>query len=143
MVDMDIEAFRKAQGLPVKHAAPKRFKGRDNSKYGKRHKPGVMNKTEEAYAAILHARTQAGEVIGWWFEAVTFKLADDTRYSPDFMVLLEDGSIEFVDTKGGGPIDPKSLVKIKCAAEKFYQFKFVIEQKQSKKLGGNWKRTEY
>ena len=121
-----------------------RFKGkRDASKYGKRHKPGVMNKTEEYYAELLEQRKLAGEIIAWWFESVTFKLADDTRYTPDFTVLLADCTMEFVDSKGGGPIDPKSLVKIKCAAEKFYQFKFVIEQKQSKKLGGNWKRTEY
>jgi hypothetical protein len=121
----------------------KRFRGRDNSKYGKRHKPGVMNGTEQAYAELLQARKLAGEIIEWWFEAVTFKLADDTRYTPDFQVLLADQTIEYIDAKGGGPIDPKSLVKIKCAAEKFYQFKFVIEQKLAKKLGGHWKRTEY
>lgn len=121
-----------------------RFRGaRDTSKYGKRHKPGVMNGTEKAYAEVLEARKRAGEIVEWWFEAVTFKLAEDTRYTPDFQVLLADQTIEYIDAKGGGPIDPKSLVKIKCAAEKFYQFKFVIEQKLAKKLGGKWKRTEY
>ena len=115
----------------------------DSTKYGKRHKPGVMNKTEEAYAELLQIRKLAGEIIEWQFEAVTFKLAEDTRYTPDFSVLLATGEQEFIDAKGGGPIDPKSLVKIKCAAEKFPQFKFVIEQKLAKKLGGNWKRTEF
>jgi hypothetical protein len=165
MVDMDVNQLRRERGQPplkerqkasqtegyfaaITGQPPKKmsrkFKGkRDASKYGKRHKPGVMNGTEEAYAELLQARTVAGDVIGWWFEAMTFKLADDTRYTPDFVVLLEDGSIECIDAKGGGPIDPKSLVKIKCAAEKFYQFKFVIEQKQAKKHGGNWKRTEF
>lgn len=122
----------------------RRFFGRrDASKYGKRHTPGQMNKTEEGYAAMLRSRELAGEVIAWHFEAVTFKLADDTRYTPDFTVQLADGSMEFIDAKGGGPIDPKSLVKIKCAAEKFPQFVFVIEQKQAKKHGGNWKRKEF
>lgn len=120
---------------------------KDNTKYGKRHKPGVMNRTEEAYAEILEARKLAGEVIDWVFEAVTFKLADDTRYTADFLVYLADGSMEFVDAKGGGPIDPKSVVKIKAAAEKFWQFRFVIEQKRNKtdalKAGAEWKRTEY
>ena len=121
-----------------------RFKrGGDKSKYGKRHKPGVMNKTEEAYADMLQARKLAGEVIDWKFEAVTFKLADDCRYTPDFKVTLASGEIEFVDAKGGGPIDPKSLVKVKCAAEKFFEFRFVIEQKRSKKNGGDWNRTEF
>jgi len=121
-----------------------RFKGpRDNTKYGKRHKPGEMNKTESEYAQMLQLRKLAGEIEEWRFESITFKLADDTRYTPDFEILFPDGSMEYVDAKGGGPIDPKSLVKIKCAAERFSQFKFVIEQKLAKKHGGGWKRTEY
>jgi len=119
----------------------------DRSKYGKRHKPGEMNQTESAYAERLQVRKLAGEVIDWQFEAITFKLADDCRYTSDFVVLLSDGSLECVDAKGGGPIDPKSLVKIKCAAEKFFAFRFVIEQKLSKKdaaiAGVAWRRTEY
>lgn len=116
---------------------------RDNTKYGKRHTPGVMNGTETAYAELLHIRKLSGEIVDWLFESVTFKLADDTRYTPDFAVLFNDGTMEFVDAKGGGPIDPKSLVKIKCAAEKFFQFRFCIEQKQSKKNGGGWTRKEF
>jgi hypothetical protein len=129
-------------------ARPFRFRARgDSTKYGKRHKPGVMNRTETAYAEILQARKIAGEIIEWHFEAVTFKLADDTRYTPDFGVLLANGEQEFVDTKGGGPIDPTSLVKIKCAAEKFPQFRFAIEQKLARKNigadGKEWRRVEY
>lgn len=123
---------------------PFKFRGkRDATKYGKRHKPGEMNHTESTYAELLRGRELAGEVSRWDFEAVTFKLASDTRYTPDFAVLSPDGSMEFVDAKGGGPIDPKSLVKIKCAAEKFPQFTFVIEQRLAKKHGGGWKRTEF
>lgn len=124
-------------------SARKRFTSRDASKYGKRHKPGEMNQTETAYAEILQARKLAGEIQDWSFERMTFKLADDTRYTPDFGVMHNDGSQEFVDAKGGGPIDPKSLVKIKCAAEQFWQYQFVIEQKQSKRDGGGWVRREF
>jgi hypothetical protein len=120
-----------------------KFKGRDNTKYGKRHVPGQMNLTESRYAETLQIRKLAGEVIEWWFECVTFKLADDTRYSPDFAVLFADGSMEFIDAKGGGPIDPKSLVKIKCAAEKFPQFKFAIEKQRAKRDGGGFERREF
>lgn len=115
----------------------------DRTKYGKRHKPGVMNGTESAYAELLQLRKEAGEVIDWQFEAVTFKLADDCRYTPDFKVLLSDHTVEFIDAKGGGPMDEKSRVKAKCAAEKFPEFVFVIEQKLAKKNGGGWKREEF
>ena len=72
----------------------------------------------------------------WWkFESVTFKIADNTRYTPDFGVFYADGVMEYVDAKGGGPIDPKSVVKVKCAADQFPQFRFVIEQRRAKKDG--------
>lgn len=119
-----------------------RFK-RDNTKYGKRHVPGQMNQTETAYADALEALRHSGEVIWWRFESMTFKIADNTRYTPDFAVFYADGIFEMVDAKGGGPIDPKSVVKIKCAADQFPQFRFVIEQRKPKKAGGGWKRTEY
>jgi len=115
----------------------------DRTKYGKRHTPGEMNQTEAAYAAMLETRKLAGEVIEWHFESITFKLADGCRYTPDFEVVLADHTIEFVDAKGGGPMDEKSRVKCKCAAEKFPWFVFVIAQKQAKKNGGGWSREEF
>lgn len=129
--------------MPARHFG----KARDASKYGKRHKPGVMNQTEAAYAALLEARKLAGEIIDWQFEPVTWKLATLCTYTPDFMVTLADYTIEFVDAKGGGPMDDKSRVKVKCAAEKFWQYRFVIEKKLTKKQaaehGSAWKREEF
>jgi hypothetical protein len=108
---------------------------RDNSKYGKRHKPGEMNQTESVYAEMLQARKLAGEVIDWQFEALKFRLADLCFYTPDFSVFLSDGTFEFVDAKGGGPMDDKSIVKVKVAAERFPYFRFVIEKRLPRKLG--------
>lgn len=122
---------------------PTRFMRGDNTKYGKRHVPGQMNKTEQAYAAMLDERKATGEVIRWEFESMTFKLAHDCRYTPDFAIWLSDGSMELVDCKGGGPMDDKSRVKARVAAEKFPMFRFVIEQKQAVKSGGGWKREEF
>lgn len=116
---------------------------RDRSKYGKRHVPGQMNATEQAYAEILQAQYLAGEILTWGFERMTFKLADNTRYTPDFFVWRGDETIEFVDTKPHKVIDPKSLVKVKVAAEMFSGFRFVFAEKLPKKMGGGWKRTEF
>src|SRR4051812_20033123 len=93
-----------------------RFK-RDNTKYGKRHIPGVMNQTESIYAEALELLKIQGTVLWWKFEAMTFKIAGNTRYCPDFDIFYADGIMEFVDAKGGGPIDPKSIVKVKCCAD--------------------------
>lgn len=122
---------------------PTRFQRSDNTRYGKRHRPGVMNQTETAYADGLQVRKLAGEIIDFQFEAVTFKIAEGCRYTPDFAIWMADGSMEFVDCKGGGPMDEKSRVKVKCAAEKFPMFLFVIEQRLAKKNGGGWDREEF
>lgn len=125
-----------------------KFRGKtSHGRYGKRHKPGQMNRTEESYAAILEARKQAGEIIEWHFEAITLKLADNCRHTLDFTIFHTDGSFEFVNVKGGGPINETSAVKARMAAEKFWMFRFSMEQKLSKKAaaeyGAEWKRTEF
>lgn len=122
---------------------PQKFMRTDKTRYGKRHVPGVMNKTEESYAGHLELCKLAGEVILWQFEAITFKLAPLCTFTPDFMVHLSSGEIHLVDVKGQGPIDDKSIVKIKCAAEKFPMFTFVQEKKQAKKDGGGFVRREF
>lgn len=114
--------------------APKRFAR------GLRHKPGVMNKLEQSRADELDAMRARGEIIAYWFEAVTFKLADDTRYTPDFLVLYPDGSLVVEETKGHWQDDAK--VKIKVAASMF-PFPFVALRRLPKKDGGGWERTGF
>lgn len=108
---------------------------------GVRHTPGVMNDTERAYAdTVLEPLRRAGEVAHYWFEQVTFKLADDLRYTPDFMVMLSDGTLECHEVKGFWQEDAR--IKIKMAAQLF-PHRFVAIQKQSKKEGGGWKQEEF
>lgn len=115
-----------------------KFRASVGKRYGRRHTPGEMNKTESRYAEILQARLLAREILAWHFEAVTFKLAGDLRYTPDFCVLHCDGSFELIDVKGTGPIDDKSVVKIKAAAERFYWFDWTMEVEQTKRDGGGF-----
>jgi len=102
-----------------------------------------MNQAEAEYADLLQARKLAEQIHEWYFEAVTLKLAKLCTFTPDFMVYCGNGEIEFVDVKGGGPIDDKSVVKIKVAAEKFPQFRFVQEKKRAKRDGGGFERREF
>ncbi len=102
-----------------------------------RHRPGVMNKTEQEYTDVfLVPGKLAGTIINYWYEQATFKLADDCRYTPDFMILNADLSIHFAETKGGF-IREDSTIKLKMAAQMF-PFKFVLAQKRAKKNGGDW-----
>lgn len=96
-----------------------------------RHIPGTMNKTEQAYAKALGERITFGTIEHYSFESITLKLAPDTRWTPDFFVMMPDGEIAFHEVKGrnkktGKPrIEDHSFVKIKVAAAMF-PFKFIV-----------------
>lgn len=100
-----------------------------------RHTPGVMNKMEARYAAHLDIRHRAGEIVWFKFEAITFKLAKDLRYTPDFVVMRPDGLIECHETKGF--FAEHNKVKTKAAAEMF-PFVFIIVRAKPQKEGGGW-----
>lgn len=101
---------------------------------------GTMNKTEAAYAAILAQRQHAGEILWHKFEGVKLRLADNTFYSPDFAVMLADGSMELHEVKGFMMDDAN--VKIKVAAAT-YPFRFIVVKARAKKYGGGWEMVEF
>lgn len=103
-------------------------------------KPGKMNNTEAEYAQVLELRRQAGQIEWFKFEGITFKLADDTRYTPDFAILNADGTMEMHEIKGRWMDDAK--VKIKVAADLF-PFRFIAVYKISKKEGGGWRHESF
>ena len=92
---------------------------------------GRMNKTETLYAQHLEARKHAGEIQGYWFEGMKFRLADATFYTPDFMVLLANGELQAHEIKGFWTDDAR--VKIKVAAAT-HPVAFVAIQRKS----GDW-----
>jgi hypothetical protein len=102
-----------------------------------RHSPGVMNNTEREYADMLDIRRAAGEITAYWFERLTLKLAADSRYTPDFLVLLSCGALEIHEVKGSF-IRDDAAAKLKIAADVF-PYRFILAQRLSKKQGGGWK----
>jgi len=91
--------------------------------------PGQMNKTEAAYADYLQKRLLAGKIISYRFEALKFRLADRTFYTPDFIVTYQH-QIECHEVKGFWQDDAR--VKIKVAAEMFPEFAFVAVKREKK-----------
>lgn len=98
-------------------------------------KTGEMNLTEKAYAAALEQRRIAGEVLWYKFEGIKFRLADNTFYTPDFVVMLACGLIQCHEVKGKWEDDAK--VKVKVAAS-IYPFDFIAVRKQTKAAGGKF-----
>ena len=99
--------------------------------------PGAMNKTEQAYRDYLELHKRDGLIREYRFEAVKLRLANRTFYTPDFMVITNDNTIELHEVKGFWEDDAR--VKIKVAAEQHWWFKFVAIQKK----GGGWKVEEF
>lgn len=109
-----------------------------------------MNKTEAAYAAHLEGLRHAGAIQWWGFEVFKIRLADATFYTPDFLVIAQDGTLEVHEVKacwrpkwgadgqlkrkGGAGWEEDARVKVKVAAEHFPAvFKGVHQDP-----GGNW-----
>jgi len=99
-------------------------------------KAGVMNKTEAAYGKRLELLKGAGEVLWYRFEGMKFRLADKTFYTPDFAVMLADGTMEIHEVKGFWTDDAR--VKIKVAAE-MYPMRFLA----IKKKAGGWEMEDF
>lgn len=103
-------------------------------------KTGQMNKTESEYYQYLKTLERANEILWFKFEGLKFKLANNTTYTPDFVVMNKDGLIELHEVKGYWIDDAR--VKIKVAAD-MYPFKFMAIKKRTKKLGGGWEIEEF
>lgn len=101
----------------------------------RRHIAGKMNKAEAEYAAMLETQRITGEIWGYFFERFTLKLADDTRYTPDFVVVLRDGELRIDEVKGF--MEEDAWVKFKVASELF-PFSFRLAKKRAKRDGGGW-----
>lgn len=98
---------------------------------------GLMNKLETRWAQELEFRRRAGDVAWYRFEAMTLKLADGCRYTPDFLVCLADGkdgadgTLELHETKGFMRDDAQ--VKLRVCAE-MYPFRLRLVRR----VKGNW-----
>ena len=92
-----------------------------------------LNGTERAYLAEL--RRMGLAFVG--VQCVTFKLADDCRYSPDFLTVNRDGLLTAIEVKGFWRDDAR--VKVKVAARLFPFIAFVAVRKSA---GGAWNYEE-
>ena len=108
-----------------------------------------MNKTESAYADRLGGLLAQGMIEAFQYEPIRLKLAGGTcTYTPDFMVVMPNGEIEFHEVKAAtskGVIlaEDDAIVKIKVAAELYWMFGFRIFAKLPIKIGGGSKERTF
>lgn len=103
---------------------------------------GEMNKTEQAYSQRLELMKRSGEIIDWKFHPMNMRLAKNTFYEVDFLVLHKDMTIAIHETKGEYTSE-KGQMKIKLAAEAMPWFRFYKCIKVAEKNGGGWKIEDF
>lgn len=104
-----------------------------------RKRQAQMNKYEQRYGQELALRKAAGEIQEYRFEPFKMRLADNTFYTPDFLVLAADSVLEVHEVKGFWREDAR--VKWKVAAEQFDWFRFYAATWEKK--GHFWQIEEY
>lgn len=76
--------------------------------------PQYKSGLERRYAAQLAAAKANGGIFDWAYEPESLVLAQGARYTPDFRVVLNDGVVEFHETKGYRR--EAAIVRLKVAA---------------------------
>lgn len=91
------------------------------------------NKTELRFEnEKLKPWQSEGRIVGYQFEAITLKLANGVRYTPDY-VAYGIGAIRVYEVKGGF-IREDAKIKLKFAAQQFHFFEFYLAQYEK----GEW-----
>lgn len=102
-------------------------------------KPSEMNSTEKRFLDHLTIEKMEGIWTEVHFQPITFHLARDCKYTPDFMTKDNEGRFTFWDTKGTKKngkafYRDDAIVKMKVAARTFPFFRFVMAWN----AGGVW-----
>lgn len=121
--------------LPIARYSGSKLRGRARTQPKR---DGSMNKLEQRYAEELEQRRHEGRLARWDFEPCKLRLADRTYYTPDFRVVLVDGTLEFHEVKGTWCGQEHNRVKLKVAAE-LHPYDFVCVMPRPRKDGGGWK----
>ena len=89
------------------------------------------SKTEALYAKQLDKALANGLITAYWSHPGSLKLGEKLHYSPDFLVQLISGELEYHEVKGGFVRDD-ARVKLRAAAKIYHCYRFVQAQYNKK-----------
>ena len=95
---------------------------------------------EVRFAKHLEQAKSAHSIQAWWYQPCTLRLADGTRYRPDFLVVPFErgrGPLAFYEIKGYHPNRRDSLTHLKWAASMHTWADFWLIQWKN----GRWHET--
>ena len=83
-----------------------------------------MNGTEKDYSRHLDMLQRAGSIISWGFEQLKLRLANNTFYTPDFLVVCHN-RILMDEVKGFWRDDARVKIKVAASAYPWMSFRAV------------------
>lgn len=93
---------------------------------------------EREMAQLLDVDQRAGRIKAWKHEAMTLKLADDTRFTPDFLIEhWERPYYELREVKGERSWED-AIIKYRIAKSMYPHFRWTFYRKHLKRNGGHW-----
>jgi len=88
-----------------------------------RQRRGQPNKEEADFGRILSTWPGVKRFV---FEGITLRIANGARYTPDYYVVLTDGTLCFYEIKGLRRA--AGILALKVAANQFPEFQFLIAE---------------
>lgn len=99
-------------------------------------RPRYRSQLEAHYAQYLTWREQAGEVTRWYYEPFSLNIAEGCRFTPDFLVILPDGTQRIDETKGY--MREAARVRLRVAARLYPHWNFYLVTRTKE---GLWQMT--
>lgn len=103
---------------------------------------GTMNATEARYyAEQIRTRELLHDALWWGFEPWTLRIGERCSYTPDFVVIAGDFSIECHEVKAGwrasnGQVGQEaSRVRLRAAASRFPFLRFFVAAEKPRRSG--------
>jgi len=86
----------------------------------------IDSKHELAYLRILEERHRLKEIQAYYLKPGSLRTGTGVRYEPDFLVITNQGYVEYHEVKGATRFASKGIAKLKMVAHLFSDFAFVL-----------------
>ena len=116
---------------PVNLATPAEQAAYRGQTKAQRHAAGVMNAGERAYGLLLATMRDYGVVRQFMFEGEKLRLGLRCFLTPDFRVVMPNGSVEWHEVKprksnGRFYAREDAMLKLRVAADRYREAKFYV-----------------
>ena len=94
----------------------------------------IDSKYELAYLSHLDNLHSKREIRAYYLKPGSLRTGTGIRYEPDFMVVTQDGYIEYHEVKGSTRFAAAGISKVKMVAHMYPDFTFILARGEEYKM---------